>query len=76
MSHGASYARFPELSYRGTVDEAVSGAELVLLLTEWQAYVDLDPADLKTRVAEPRVDAAPPRRRTFRRRRQPSRCRR
>jgi UDPglucose 6-dehydrogenase len=36
----------PELSYVGTVAEAVDGADVVLLLTEWKEYRGLAPADL------------------------------
>lgn len=48
-------ARFPELRYCDSIEEALEGAELVLLLTEWQQYVDLDPAELKQHVAGARV---------------------
>jgi UDPglucose 6-dehydrogenase len=47
--------KHPELRLRESVEEAVEGAELVLLLTEWKQYVELDPADLKQHVAVPRV---------------------
>ncbi len=33
----------PELTYVATADEAVEGADVVLLLTEWREYRDLDP---------------------------------
>jgi UDPglucose 6-dehydrogenase len=36
----------PDLSYVGTVAEAVAGADVVLLLTEWKEYRGLTPADL------------------------------
>jgi UDPglucose 6-dehydrogenase len=48
-------ARFPELRYCESVEEAVQGADLVLLLTEWKQYVDLDPAELKQHVSGARV---------------------
>ncbi|WP_098731191.1 UDP-glucose dehydrogenase family protein [Brevibacterium epidermidis] len=35
---------FPELNYVADTAEAISGAEAVLLLTEWREYRDLDPA--------------------------------
>ena len=47
--------RFPELRYRSTVEEAVAGADLVLLLTEWREYVALAPETLKPLVAQARV---------------------
>ena len=43
----------PTLSYVSTVDEAVKGADAVLLLTEWREYRDLDPARLAALVASP-----------------------
>jgi UDPglucose 6-dehydrogenase len=47
--------KWPELSYAETVEEAVRDAEVVLLLTEWPEYVALDPAELRTMVAVPRI---------------------
>jgi UDPglucose 6-dehydrogenase len=40
----------PELAYVETVDEAVDGADLVLLATEWRDYVALDPAEVAKQV--------------------------
>lgn len=37
-------ARFPRLDYVDSLEEAVEGAELTLLLTEWQAFREMDPA--------------------------------
>ena len=45
----------PTLSFVDTVDEAVDGAELVILLTEWPELVALDPCALRLRVRSPRV---------------------
>jgi len=45
----------PTLRFVETVDEAVDGAELVLLLTEWPELVALDPCALRPRVRSPRV---------------------
>jgi UDPglucose 6-dehydrogenase len=36
--------RFPDLSFAPTVEDAVAGAEVVMVLTEWADYVALDPA--------------------------------
>ena len=47
--------RFPDLRYRTTVEEAVQGADLVLLLTEWKEYVGLAPDKLKPLVAQARI---------------------
>ncbi|TAL45832.1 MAG: UDP-glucose/GDP-mannose dehydrogenase family protein [Salinibacterium sp.] len=37
----------PELSYVPTVGEAVAGADVVLVLTEWKLYRDLAPAEFE-----------------------------
>ena len=47
--------KWPDLSFTETPTEALEGAELVLVLTEWPEYVDLDPAEVKRLVATPRV---------------------
>lgn len=46
---------WPDLKFVDTVQEAVSDAELVLLLTEWKEYVELDPVVLRNLVAAPRM---------------------
>jgi UDPglucose 6-dehydrogenase len=48
-------AKWPDLVFAETVEEAVRGAELVLLLTEWPEYVRLDPVGLRTLVRRPRI---------------------
>jgi len=45
----------PHLDYRAEVHEAIEGAELVILLTEWAQYRALDPAALRIRVAGRRI---------------------
>ncbi|MBT2515736.1 UDP-glucose/GDP-mannose dehydrogenase family protein [Arthrobacter sp. ISL-30] len=35
--------RFPELHYESNLEIALNGADILLLLTEWQQYRDLDP---------------------------------
>jgi UDPglucose 6-dehydrogenase len=47
--------KWPELSYADTVEDAVSDAEAVLVLTEWPEYVGLDPVALEKHVAVPRI---------------------
>jgi len=37
---------WPQLHYAATAQEACTGADVVLLLTEWQEYRDLDPSAL------------------------------
>ncbi len=46
---------WPDLAFADTAEEAVSGCELVLLLTEWPEYVGLDPVAFKAHVAQPRM---------------------
>jgi UDPglucose 6-dehydrogenase len=47
--------KWPELAYDEDVFEAVRDAEVVLLLTEWEQYVALDPVALHEVVAAPRI---------------------
>jgi UDPglucose 6-dehydrogenase len=47
--------KWPDLSYVATAEEAVTGADLVLLLTEWDQYVSLDPQKLGSLVAQRRI---------------------
>jgi UDPglucose 6-dehydrogenase len=47
--------KWPDLVFAPTVDEAVEGVEVVMLLTEWPEYVALDPAATKDLVAVPRI---------------------
>ena len=48
-------AKWPDLHFVETVEEAVADAELVLLLTEWKQYVSLDPTEVKRWVKLPRI---------------------
>jgi len=45
----------PELKFAATVEEAVQEADVVVLLTEWREYRDLDPRALGEHVAHRRV---------------------
>ncbi len=47
--------KWPDLSFAQTVEDAVRGAEAVLVLTEWKEYRELDPAALLPLVGTPRV---------------------
>jgi UDPglucose 6-dehydrogenase len=47
--------RFPALKFAQSITECVSGADLVLHLTEWREYRELDPADLALLVKTPRI---------------------
>jgi UDPglucose 6-dehydrogenase len=44
-------ARYPQLGYAASVREAVTGADAVLVLTEWAEFRELDPAALLGYVA-------------------------
>ena len=44
-------AAAPELEYSRMIEDAVSGAELIVHLTEWSQYADLDPQVLGGQVA-------------------------
>lgn len=48
-------ALFPTLDYARDIEKAVEHADLVLHLTEWKQYRELDPADLATHVRTPRL---------------------
>jgi UDPglucose 6-dehydrogenase len=47
--------KWPDLTFAASADEALAGADLVLVLTEWPEYTSLDPASAKTLVAHARV---------------------
>ncbi|PNI07344.1 UDP-glucose 6-dehydrogenase [Arthrobacter sp. AFG7.2] len=47
--------RFPELHYEPSTELAVQKADALLLLTEWNQYLALDPYDLAGSVANPRI---------------------
>jgi UDPglucose 6-dehydrogenase len=46
---------YPDLDYASSLEEAVDGAEVVLLLTEWDEFRDADPAALGFLVSERRI---------------------
>lgn len=48
-------AKRPNLHVVDTVAEAVEGADMVLLLTEWREYVELDPDWLRGLVRTPKI---------------------
>ena len=47
--------KYPELGYRDSAAGAAKGADLVLLLTEWQEFREMDPADLGQVVENRRI---------------------
>ncbi|RII15111.1 UDP-glucose 6-dehydrogenase YwqF [Streptomyces sp. YIM 130001] len=46
---------FPTLGYADSAAEAVRGADVVLHLTEWREFRELDPADLAAEVSVPTI---------------------
>jgi UDPglucose 6-dehydrogenase len=47
--------RFPELQFEPEMYDAISKADALLLLTEWQEYRSMDPYELLSRVTSPRI---------------------
>lgn len=47
--------RFPTLKFADSVDECVADSDLILHLTEWREYRELNPADLAALVKSPRI---------------------
>ncbi len=46
---------WPDLNYVETPQEAIQGADAVLLLTEWKEYLDLDPVEMAALARNKRV---------------------
>ena len=46
---------FPTLTYASSTDDAVRDAEVIVLLTEWREFLDLDPTELGELVAVRRI---------------------
>ncbi|MEN9305390.1 MAG: hypothetical protein RLY76_658 [Actinomycetota bacterium] len=46
-------ARHPELTFTESIEECVNSADVILHLTEWKIYRDLDPNSLKALVKNP-----------------------
>ncbi len=47
--------RFPELGFSESIEECVTAADLVLHLTEWKIYREIDPVKLIKLVATPKI---------------------
>ena len=47
--------RFPELKFTTHLDDALSGAQMILHLTEWREYREIDPATTKSLVKESNI---------------------
>ena len=46
---------FPTLDYAASLEDALTGAELVILATEWAEFKELDPTHAADLVAEQRI---------------------
>ena len=55
QANESARAVFPTLGYADSTKEAVEGAHLVLHLTEWQEFRDLDPMDISDIVRHKRI---------------------
>ena len=47
--------RFPNLKFAETIEDCVQGADLILHLTEWKVYRELDPNSLKPLVKQTKI---------------------
>ncbi|WP_327062877.1 UDP-glucose/GDP-mannose dehydrogenase family protein [Kocuria rhizophila] len=47
--------RYPRLDYVDSLDAAVTGAQVTLLLTEWREFRDIDPRRVSTLVGSPTI---------------------
>jgi UDPglucose 6-dehydrogenase len=47
--------RFPDLTFAATIIECIAGSDLVLHLTEWREYRELNPAEIISLVRSPRI---------------------
>jgi UDPglucose 6-dehydrogenase len=47
--------RFPSLNFTENLEECLKGADLVLHLTEWKIYREMDPNEIKKIVKTPRI---------------------
>lgn len=47
--------RFPNLTYAESIEECVTGADLVLHLTEWKVYREIDPSQIKSLVKQAKI---------------------
>lgn len=50
-----AHRAYPDLNYVGSMAEAVEGADVVALLTEWSEFRDADPEELGSLVAHKRI---------------------
>lgn len=52
---GPATKRFPDLVTAETVEQALQGADVAVVLTEWPQFVQLDPTAVKDLMASPRI---------------------
>lgn len=55
IAQDSARRRFPQLDYPASLESAVSDAQMVVLLTEWQEFKSLKPADLAPLVSARRI---------------------
>jgi UDPglucose 6-dehydrogenase len=48
----AARFRFPQLTYSTSIDDCVSGSDVLLHLTEWKIYREIDPVTTKSKVRQ------------------------
>ena len=48
----AARRRFPQLTYSTSIDDCVSGSDVLLHLTEWKIYREIDPVATKSKVRQ------------------------
>ena len=48
----AARSRFPQLTYSTSIDDCVSGSDVLLHLTEWKIYREIDPVTTKSKVRQ------------------------
>jgi len=51
QARGTAQRLFPTLGYADSMDEAVAGADLLVVLTEWDEFIGADPAALRALAA-------------------------
>ena len=54
-ANASAKLRFPKLNYSETVEACLSGADIVLHLTEWKEFRSLDPIKVKSLVTNPKI---------------------
>ena len=55
LAYGAAVGRFPALNFAEKIEDCVAGADLILHLTEWKEYRELDPAAIKKLVKQAKI---------------------